>query len=44
MELFRHIFFSVNCPDLVNTPPMLERLVRKGYEYNGWGYPARLLV
>jgi hypothetical protein len=44
MEVFRHVFFSVNCPDLVDTPQKLEQLVRRGYEYNGWPPPQNLLI
>lgn len=39
MEVLRHLFFSVNCPNLVDTPEKLDRLVLKGYEYNGWPPP-----
>ena len=30
MEIYRHVFFSVNCPDLVDNPNKLERLVVQG--------------
>jgi hypothetical protein len=44
MEIFRHVFFSVNCPDLVDTPQKLEQLVRHGYGYNRWQPDQKLLV
>jgi hypothetical protein len=36
MEVLREVFFSVNLPQLVDTPQKLENLVLKGYEYNCW--------
>jgi hypothetical protein len=44
IEIFRNVFFSVNCPDLVDTPQKLEQLVRRGYEFNGWPPPQSLRV
>jgi schlafen family protein len=44
MEVFRHVFFSVNCSGLADTPQTLEQLVRKGYEFNRWAPPQNLLV
>jgi hypothetical protein len=38
-KVFRQVFFSVNCPDLVDNPQKLKRLISKGYEYNGWPQP-----
>jgi hypothetical protein len=32
MEVFRHVFFSVNGPGVVDNP----ELIRRGYEFNGW--------
>jgi Schlafen, AlbA_2 len=36
VQIFRHVFFSVNCADLVDTEGKLDALVRKGYEFNNW--------
>ena len=44
MDVLRYVFFSVNWPDLVDTPQRLEDLVRKGYEYNYWPEPTNLLI
>lgn len=40
MDVLRYVFFSVNWPDLVDTPQKLEELVRSGYKYNSWRQPA----
>jgi schlafen family protein len=44
MEIFRHVFFSVNLPDLVDAPQKLQRLVHYGYAYNGWPPTQNLLL
>jgi len=44
MEILRYVFFSVNCPDLVDPPQNLENLVRDGYLANSWVLPDALLV
>jgi hypothetical protein len=36
MEIFRHIFFSVNLPGFVDSEQKLRQLVQHGYAYNGW--------
>jgi Putative DNA-binding domain len=36
MELLRYIFFSVNWPDLIDTPQKLNDLVLRAYDYNFW--------
>jgi Putative DNA-binding domain len=44
MEVYRHVFFSVNLPDLVDAPQKLENLIRKGYDYSGWPQPPNILI
>ena len=39
MELLRYASFSVNWPDLIDTPGKLEELLRVGYQYNNWPVP-----
>lgn len=41
-DLLRYVFFSVNWPDLINTPRKLEDLILKGYAYNSWPHPDNL--
>ena len=36
MEIFRHVFFSVNMRNLVDPPEKLEELLKNGFDYNGW--------
>ena len=43
MNLLRYVFYATNLTDAVSVPE-LERYVRRGYYYNGWGEPAALRV
>jgi hypothetical protein len=36
MDILRYVFFSVNWPDLIDTPKKLEELVLRGYKFNYW--------
>ena len=38
-DVFSYVFFSVNWPDLIDTPQRLDDLVRMGYKYNSWSLP-----
>ena len=44
MDILRYIFFSVNWPELIDSQEKLERLVRKGYEFNFWQQPDNLKI
>jgi hypothetical protein len=42
MSILQYILFGMNWPDRASDPDVLGRLVRHGYNYNGWGIPAEL--
>ena len=42
MDILKYVFFSVNCPDLIDTRQKLEDLVRNGYVFNNWTPPEKL--
>ena len=44
MDVLRYVLFSVNWPDLAETPQELEDLIRKGYTFNSWPEPANLRI
>jgi hypothetical protein len=39
MDVLRYVLFSVNSPEIIDTPQKLKDLVRKGYEFNYWQMP-----
>jgi len=43
MDLLRYVFFSVNWPEMVETP-ILEHVVRDGFTFNSWKQPEKLKV
>lgn len=43
-DILRSILFSVNCPDLVDSPEKVEELIRAGYNYNSWPQPNTLRI
>jgi hypothetical protein len=44
IDILRQVFFSVNAPDLIDTPQKLEALIRSGYAFNSWTVPDKLRI
>ena len=43
-EIFRRVFFSVNCANFVKTQSDVEHLLRRGYQYNNWKLPDTFVI
>jgi hypothetical protein len=43
-EIFRQVFYSVNLPGLVEPPVQLEKLIRRGYDFNAWPQPEKQII
>ena len=41
-DVLREVFFSVNLPELVDTPQRLRGLILRGYDYNFWQKPSEV--
>jgi hypothetical protein len=44
MDLARYVFFATNWAEAATNAAELERMIKKGYDYNTWSPPAALRV